>query len=262
MKKYRMLIAYLVISLIVPLGKSFSQSEINDPKVLVNAIGNGDVMQVKQLLQSGADPNVRHLDYTPLIAAVGATKKIVGQSTSTYRTSRGRMIDGRYVEEEVIDESSIVHDETTAEGDVSIEMIQLLLNAGADVNFKNGPQGATALHLAAATDKRKVVKVLLEAGINIDAQLVNGETALILASSRGFSAVVQDLIDSGADIDKRTTQGYSALMYAAMNGFIAVARTLTMAGVDVSVKNNDGLTALSLALNEGHETIVALLEDL
>lgn len=61
--------------------------------------------------------------------------------------------------------------------------VHLLLEAGADVNAIGSTYGWTPLHLAATHDPPEVLKMLLDAGANINALDFNGETPLDLASS-------------------------------------------------------------------------------
>ena len=94
------------------------------------------------------------------------------------------------------------------------DMIKTLLAAGADVNAR-GSVGQTALHLAR---KPAIVRMLLDAGININAIDVIGDTtALMYASERGLAAIVRMLLDDGANISLTNKEGLTAAMIAAKN---------------------------------------------
>ena len=58
--------------------------------------------------------------------------------------------------------------------------------------------------------------------------------ALILAASRGHRSSVRLLIQAGADVNTRRRDGYTALMCAAENGHDDCVELLIRAGADVN----------------------------
>ncbi|KAE8133631.1 hypothetical protein BDV38DRAFT_296018 [Aspergillus pseudotamarii] len=83
------------------------------------------------------------------------------------------------------------------------EMVELLLDHGARVNFKDRSM-LTALHIAVTGQHRDVVSVLLEHGARLEAKAEHGETdtplvRAILANSREMT---QELLEHGARVDK------------------------------------------------------------
>ncbi|CAI8019084.1 Ankyrin repeat domain-containing protein 29, partial [Geodia barretti] len=62
--------------------------------------------------------------------------------------------------------------------------------------------GATALHLAAQQGKADVVRLLTEAGAQLDIQRTTGATSLYIASEKGHSEVVNILLRNGAGVDR------------------------------------------------------------
>lgn len=71
----------------------------------------------------------------------------------------------------------------------SVEVAQLLLEAGADVNA-SAAGGYTPLHLAASNGKRDIVTLLLEHGADREARCDQGKTAADYARERGHVEVV------------------------------------------------------------------------
>ena len=80
----------------------------------------------------------------------------------------------------------------------NIEIVKLLLNAGADID-KQDNHGDTALIYAAIKNNIEIVKLLLNSGADIDKQNNNGDTALIYAAYRNNLEIVEILLDYGAD---------------------------------------------------------------
>ncbi|XP_043491147.1 ankyrin repeat domain-containing protein 27-like isoform X2 [Polistes fuscatus] len=89
----------------------------------------------------------------------------------------------------------------------SLEIIQLLLDAGADVNVKTKLEGHTPLHLACSANKIQAVKIILDCGVcNINAKDFNGDTPLHLAIRNVNIRIVELLIRSGANTNIRNLQ--------------------------------------------------------
>ena len=60
----------------------------------------------------------------------------------------------------------------------------------------------------------EVVKALLSASANVNAQDENGWTALMSASLKGHVEVVKALLSAGADVNHQDKKGWTALCYA------------------------------------------------
>lgn len=95
------------------------------------------------------------------------------------------------------------------------EIIKLILNAGADINAKNR-YGHTPLMFASSFGgaPEEILKMLIEVGSNINAITPSGNTSLMLASQAGQATKVKILLDAGADISIQNKNGKSALQLA------------------------------------------------
>jgi hypothetical protein len=101
----------------------------------------------------------------------------------------------------------------------------------------------TALHLAGKHEP-EVVKVLLEAGADVNAQDNSGFTPLQFATQHGNLESVNLMIDAGADVNRENRGGYTALLHACWHGQGKVAKRLLDAGADPFHRNHQNMTAL------------------
>jgi ankyrin repeat protein len=71
--------------------------------------------------------------------------------------------------------------------------------------------------------------------------------------------IVRLLIEAGAEVDNVDENGTTALMVAARTGYTSVARLLIEAGADVHKMSESGYTSLGLARIYDHDLVVSLL---
>ena len=102
------------------------------------------------------------------------------------------------------------------------------------------PDG-TALYRAAADGALELVRMLVGAGASVDSKTPPyDETPLVVAANNGHTEVVRFLILSGAEIDARTSYGGTALGQAVSNHFADIVRILVDAGADGNARDNTG----------------------
>ncbi|MBQ7659499.1 MAG: ankyrin repeat domain-containing protein [Alphaproteobacteria bacterium] len=143
------------------------------------------------------------------------------------------------------------------------KIIQTLIKAGADINI-NDKEGGTALIYAAQFNKNdEVAKSLIKAGANVNAKNNAGATALMVAAGANKNPeIIKSLINVGADVNAKTNEGFTALMAAAgANKNSEIVKILIKARADVNAKTNEGFTALMLAVgsNKNPEIVKTLV---
>jgi len=160
----------------------------------------------------------------------------------------------------------------------SATVVERLLKAGVNANT-TGPLGETALHLCARTGRPEAVKALIARGATIDTiENWRGQTPLMWAAAEGHADTMRVLIEAGADVNARSSiivwerqrteeprdkwlppGGLTPLLYAARDGKLESAKVLIAAGADVNIVDPDLHTALILALVNGHFDVAGAL---
>lgn len=105
---------------------------------------------------------------------------------------------------------------------------------GKTVNSREA-NGWTPTMLACENGNSHALHLLLDHGVNIDAQNDHGATALMIACARGHDKCVALLVDAGANVNTRYKQGGTALMWACEYGHIKCARVLVAVNGHVCV---------------------------
>lgn len=151
-------------------------------------------------------------------------------------------------------------------GNPSVETIETLIKAGANVNAKEQTLGLTPLIYAVDYNVNpKIIQTLVEAGADVNAKS-DGRTALFHAAHwNNNPEVINALIKAGADVNAKIESGESkggtALMVAAAaNKNPEVAKVLIDAGADkIAYRNNQRIHVVILALAMSNQAVVDLL---
>jgi ankyrin repeat protein len=131
----------------------------------------------------------------------------------------------------------------------SVGIVQLLLECGVDVNAQE-KHGWTSLHWAAFKGRVKVAQVLLGHGANAKWETEKGETALNLVSRGEYDSeehgvsVARLLLERGVDVNAQDKVAWTSLHWAAFKGRVEVARVLLDHGANVKLETEVGETAL------------------
>jgi ankyrin repeat protein len=142
-----------------------------------------------------------------------------------------------------------------SEGDAT-DVVRLLLNAGADVNAPASQQGRTPLMLAAASGSAPTVRLLLENNADPKARDPEGWHPLALATwnHRLDAAAVLAARASAADID-------DALLLATLHGDVEMTDFYLRRGASVFARDSEGNTPLMIAAANGHLAVARRLLD-
>ena len=146
----------------------------------------------------------------------------------------------------------------------SVLSLKKLLSAGADVNASHY-HGVTALiasmynvqrcceqlpkdeerrHSPTDCKQKDCVKILIEAGANVNSQTDSGISALIKASANGYKECVCLLLEAGGDVNEVGSSGWTPLSSSVFYGSTECLQKLLIAGAGVNLPGYEGRTPL------------------
>lgn len=113
-------------------------------------------------------------------------------------------------------------------------------NGDIDVDEKRPSDGNTALHIACAKGHQELVQFLLDEGADVNVQNSVGETPLHLAVLHQHPAIVHVLLKYGPDISLSSDVGGSPLLYAASSEQTDVLKLLKQYMIARHMSNSPG----------------------
>lgn len=148
-----------------------------------------------------------------------------------------------------------------AAGANSLTLVNMLLNAGADVNHRD-VNDCTPIQCAVYTGNLEMVKTFLKAGANIDNQNKIGATALHNAIMCNNEEIILLLLSRGASVNVKTQDGDTPLHWASMlntrSSHVTILKKLLDCGSDVNDRNERGQTPFHFLVQDGDTNSVSL----
>ena len=267
--------------------------EVGGLTPLLYAARQGCFECAKLLVEAHADVNLPDPEgVTPLIMAITNFHFDLG----AWLVSKKANVNtwdwwGRTPLYSAVDLNTIPHggrpDQPSLDNTTSLEMIRILLDAGANPNAQLklfppyravGPDrgadmmltiGATPLLRAAKAGDVEAVRLLLAHGANPNLPNIQGVTPVMAAAGLGSNeidtrgrfktepelvACVDLLVKAGADVNAHDHNGSTALHGAALFGYDDVVKDLVAHNADINAKDKKGMTPLDSAMGRagGH----------
>lgn len=185
-----------IVQLLLDAGAAVNVLDRYNDSPVRAAAGAGNIEAVKVLLKAGADPN------------------LLGSGTRSALFEAAIHGHGR--------------------------IVQPLLQAGA--------------HVEAATLGSRIRSYPVSTSGLVD---VEGVTPLIAAAEMGHFQVVRLLVDAGADVDRSDSSGFTALMGAARSGHAGMVKFIMEHGANLDAVDSSGKAAMTHAIEFQHQRAIA-----
>ena len=224
----------------------------------------GEVNAVRLLLKHGANANSRDGDgRTPLMHVASMVHDERGPQIVKMLLEHGAAVNAQ---DNAGATALMIAAENAEEHNHCLEVMKLLLDAGADMNIvAENLNGGTALHTAFSfasqiNEYDAPSDLLLSRGANINIQDKNGWTVLMDMVNEQDLRIVKKLLEKGADVNVKTNEGFTALMEAAYHDNPELTQILLDYGADINAQTKYGQeTAISIATEKGNDDVVEVL---
>jgi ankyrin repeat protein len=189
------------------------------------AAKTGSVEAITEFLKKGANINEKDSSgLTPLHIATSGDSKEVAEFLLAKGADVNAKDNGGYTPL-----NYVIWNRNKNEVTLQVDMVELLLEKGADTNVRSLSLGYTSLHWAILMWNQELIELLMAAGADVNAKAKAGETPLDVAAYQGPTAIGELLLKKGAEI--------SSLQAAAFVGDLAKVRAFINNGIDVNSKN-------------------------
>ncbi|KAL3880955.1 hypothetical protein ACJMK2_033157 [Sinanodonta woodiana] len=138
-----------------------------------------------------------------------------------------------------------------------------LMEKGSDIHKQHDKNDPSAFESAVKKRQAKVVKELLDRGVDPNTVLSNQEPAIFLTIEDERTEILDVLIEGKADVNILNSQGESPLYTSCREGFVKVCQTLLQAGADpnfVCQEDGDQTPLIVATAHEQNEVVKVLLK--
>ena len=198
-------------------GVAVDVADVSFNTALHLAAERGHMEVVEELLKAGAPIDAPGCaDRTPLLAAaaygqVAVARRLVAAGADPRYVAGDGGRNGLHL---------------SADSTGNVELIELFVKGGADVNAREEPTGITPLHVAAQSRRPDLIEGLVREGADVHACDGQKWTPLMMAAMRADVATVQQLIKLGARLEDKDGSGKTAYDLAKSWGDREVAEYL------------------------------------
>lgn len=139
-----------------------------------------------------------------------------------------------------------------------VEALKVLIEAGIDINQANN-QGETPAFIAARNGYGGVLQLLIQHGANLRTPNVLGATPAFAAAGAGQVDALKLLIAQQVNLEEQNLLSETPIYNAASSGHEKVIELLIEQNVDINKPNRDGFTPVFIAVFYRHEEALKAL---
>lgn len=152
------------------------------------------------------------------------------------------------------------------------DILKILLDRGANINFKAKTTGRSPLHIAVEWGKKRNVTILLSHGADANAKDKMGKTALHLVANKDihlygkkliecFDKITRLLLQSGACVNEYDVLGQTPLFVAVQGKKKHLIEIFLKHGARVNVSDRNHMSPLHFAISTEDKDLVKLMLD-
>ena len=240
-----------ILQIVIDHGSDVNATNKKNETTLMKACKKGNIDAMSVLLNAGADPHIAD-DYGCTLLHHAVTNACSKEVLAT-----------------IIDQGVDVNATTKNNGTAlmiayhkrNIDIINVLLNAGANTDISVDDDGHTLLHYAATGDcSKEILQTIINHGADVNATSKNSQTVLMLACKMCNEAAINVLLNARADPTIRDNDGDTCLHVAVDKGCTKeVIEEIINHGADVNATNKMNFTPLLKACCKGNKDVINAL---
>ncbi|XP_033747337.1 uncharacterized protein LOC117332513 [Pecten maximus] len=139
---------------------------------------------------------------------------------------------------------------------IHLNVVQVLLDNGAMVNFAYGSMCDRCLHVACKKGSLDLVKLLLRHGADVNLQDHNGKQAVHFASEFGHLDILKEFGTNNASLSVKDNTGKQAIHYAGKAGSLECVQFLLQEGIRLNVTDRMDKTVLHYASTADYPDLI------
>lgn len=212
------------------------------------AVDDGNIAEIKSLIEKGADVNRTSKDGFAPIQVAARSGKV---EAITMLIDAGARVNWQ-------DKTGGMSPLHIATHYGHVPAMSALIKSGAHVNATDNRNG-TPLTYAIRGGNLSGVNTLIQASVNVN-QITSGRTPIFHAVLSGRAEFITALAKAGADVNWEDVKGgFTPLHFAAYINATDVAVALIINGADINIRDSVGRTALDIAtLKRGKNDAMAI----
>ena len=232
-------------------GADVNTTGNNNVTALMMACWKGNVDAIHALLNAGADPNITDIKgATCILYAVDGD---CSKETIQAIISRGADVNAT--------DNSKLTPLIIACQKGYVDVVNVLLNAGADCNIADGQYGKTCIHTAIIRGCcKELLENLIDHGADVNATDKDSQTALMTACWKGNVEAINVLLNAEANPNITDNNGATWIHYAVAGDYSkATLLKIIEHGANVDVTRKRNITALMIACKMGNADAINVL---
>ncbi|UYV80693.1 hypothetical protein LAZ67_19001416, partial [Cordylochernes scorpioides] len=240
------------IKKLVENGENFNLKNERGLAPLHIAATLGKINIIEYLFKIGANIDIRDLyEQTPLHKAASNRDNM---AVIKYLVMAGACVNAVDVDGKTPLHITSIYDQ--------LEASRYLINHGADIHAKDHKGISILMDAICFSENPDIIKELLEAGVDVNAQDVNGNSAPFYMSRNNIASqisynpshestthrIYELLFEYGANVNLQNENGETPLMHAVINDKIYYANVLIKSGANIHAKDYKGWSSLMFAI--------------